>query len=126
MLPATIRIVKKTAATMDVMMRPTFPIWSANPCRNAPSASVLVSCCELAKFLGCWRGVLILAFPLQGVVECPVFNVTLASLHNRTTDTVPAIDVFSRIRLREMNVGLGHLQRIVYAIKTKLHICPGE
>src|SRR6185436_1585231 len=49
-LPATRRMVKKTAVRIAVTIAPMLPICSANPLMNAFSVSVLVSNGELANF----------------------------------------------------------------------------
>ena len=50
-LPATSRMVKKTAVRMETTMAPMFPTCSAKPLTKAFSVSVFVSAGELAN---CW------------------------------------------------------------------------
>ena len=47
--PATSRMVKKTAARMEVTISPRFPTWLAKPAAKAPSDSLFVSAAEFRK-----------------------------------------------------------------------------
>ena len=59
-------------------------------------------------FRGGW-GVAVFAGPSDGVVEGPVFHVTLAALHDGAADSgIPRRSIGSGVGLGEMQVGVGH------------------
>src|SRR5262249_15207655 len=78
---------------------------------------------QLAIFGGARRGVLVLAFARERVVEGPVFYVALAALHHGAAHAgIPGFAIGGDIGFREMELRIGHAQLFADTRETHLAI----
>ena len=63
---------------------------------------------EFSILCGGRRLVFVFTFPFQWIVEGPMFDIPLPSLHDCATHTVPTLLVSRRLRFRKMEIGCRH------------------
>ena len=78
------------------------------------------ACAEFAVFFGRWWRIGIGSFPFQGVVEGPVFHVTLTALHDGATDGIEGGAEGCYVFGGEVDIGFWHGEVGVDAVEAEL------
>src|SRR5262245_36387157 len=80
------------------------------------------ACCQFPILRGSWRGILEAPAAAGRIVEGPMFDITLSSLHDRATYAVPTLPIAARVGLREMQLTVRHAQVFADAVEAQLAV----
>src|SRR5688572_18964029 len=78
--------------------------------------------CEFTIFSRRWRIIFVCSFAFWRIIECPVFNITLSALHDRTPDAIPTFYKAADVSFWKVKIFIRHNKLFSDAIEAQMAV----